>query len=88
VQTRRTIELIQQAKADTNGAAIVLLYIHGWKNNANDAPPDEYKDVEKFKTALDAVAAQVSRRAEKRRLPPLVGIYIGWRGPDRDRRAV
>src|SRR5262249_48922598 len=58
----------------------VLLYIHGWKNNANEAEPPERKDVAKFKTALDFVATQVSHLQQGDRLPPLVGIYIGWRG--------
>lgn len=80
LQTDRALELIEKAKADNGGAAVVLLYIHGWKNNANDAQPPERKDVEKFKTALDAVAVQVSHETTGDRVPPLVGIYIGWRG--------
>jgi hypothetical protein len=80
LQTERALELIGQAKADNGGAAVVLLYVHGWKNNANAAPPDKMKDVEKFQVALDAVAASYSRPDTPGRLPPLVGIYIGWRG--------
>jgi hypothetical protein len=80
LQTDRAVELIRQAKNDNNGAAVVLLYVHGWKNNANAAPPPERKDVEKFKTALDRVATMVSRPSQEGRLPPLVGIFIGWRG--------
>jgi hypothetical protein len=80
VQTDRALQLIEQAKADNGGAAVVLVYIHGWKNNANDAVPPNRKDVEKFKTALDAVATMVSRDTGGQSVPPLVGIYIGWRG--------
>jgi hypothetical protein len=79
LQTERAIELIQQARAD-NGAAVVFLYVHGWKNNANDAPAGTRKDVEKFRTALNRVALMVSHLKHDNRLPPLVGIYIGWRG--------
>lgn len=80
VQTDRAIDLIKQAKADNGGAAVVLLYVHGWKNSANEAPPGKQKDVEKFHTALNAVAAAYSRPAAPGKKPPLVGIYIGWRG--------
>ena len=79
LQTEGAVELIQQARAD-NGAAVVLLYVHGWKNNANAAPPGKRKDVEKFTVALNRVATMVSRLKHDDRLPPLVGIYIGWRG--------
>jgi hypothetical protein len=79
LQTDKAVELIQQARRD-NGAAVVLLYVHGWKNSANDAPPGKVKDVEKFKVALNAVATLVSRAKTDERLPPLVGIYVGWRG--------
>ncbi len=80
LQTDRAVELIGKAKADNGGAAIVLLYVHGWKNNANAAPADEKKDVEKFHDALNAVAAAYSSPGAPGKLPPLVGIYIGWRG--------
>lgn len=80
LQTTRALELIEKAKADNNGAAIVLLYVHGWKNNANAAAPAKRKDVEKFHVALDRVATMVSRLKQGGRLPPLVGVYIGWRG--------
>ncbi|HLG54844.1 MAG TPA: hypothetical protein VI485_05910 [Vicinamibacterales bacterium] len=79
LQTEAAIELIKRAQAD-NGAAVVLLYVHGWKNNANDAPAGTRKDVEKFRTALNRVALMVSHLKHDNRLPPLVGIYIGWRG--------
>jgi len=79
-QTRRVIALIQQAKADNNGEAVVVLYVHGWKNNANAATPPARKDVEKFKTALDRIAIAASRARTDGKLPPLVGVYIAWRG--------
>jgi hypothetical protein len=80
LETQRAIELIQQARTDNGGAAVVFLYIHGWKNNANAATPPNFKDVEKFQVALDRVALMASHRAQGGKLPPLVGIYIGWRG--------
>src|SRR6185436_14934809 len=58
----------------------VVLYVHGWKNNANAASPPARKDVEKFKTALDRIAIVASRARTDGKLPPLVGVYIAWRG--------
>jgi hypothetical protein len=80
LQTDRAVDLIRQAKAANNGAAVVLLYVHGWKNNANQAPPEKMKDVEKFHVALNRVAFEMSSQAQPGRLPALVGIYVGWRG--------
>jgi hypothetical protein len=80
LQTKSIISLIEQAKADNGGAAVVVLYVHGWKNNANAATPPARKDVEKFKTALDRIATMASRVRTDGKLPPLVGIYIAWRG--------
>lgn len=82
LQTKAVVDLIQKAKQDNGGAAVVVLYIHGWKNNANEPPPPTRKDVEKFKTALSAFAAipGVSRLKAGDQLPPLVGVYIAWRG--------
>jgi hypothetical protein len=80
LQTKSIISLIEQAKADNGGAAVVVLYVHGWKNNANAAMPPTRKDVEKFKTALDRIATMASRVRTDGKRPPLVGVYIAWRG--------
>lgn len=82
LQTKGIVDLIEEAKSDNDGAAVVVLYVHGWKNNARAATPPTRKDVEKFHTALNAIAAipGVSRLRDGDRLPPLVGVYIGWRG--------
>jgi hypothetical protein len=80
LQTQSIVSLIEQAKADNDGAAVVVLYVHGWRNNANAATPPNRKDLEKFKTALDRIATMASRVRTDGKLPPLVGIFIGWRG--------
>ena len=79
-QTRRVVSLIEQAKADNDGEAVVVLYVHGWKNNANAATPPTRKDVEKFQVALDRIATIASRARTDGKLSPLVGVYIAWRG--------
>lgn len=66
--------------------AIVVTFIHGWKNNASDASGNVWG----FRDALNDIAKRLDDAFEARRkqgllLPgeepePVVGIYIGWRG--------
>jgi hypothetical protein len=72
-----------QKKLSEENQAIVLLYVHGWKNSANAAPAGKRKDVEKFRVALDKLAALTTEWAERdkpRKPLPIAAIYIGWRG--------
>lgn len=48
-------------------SSVVLIYVHGWKNNANEAPPSKYKDVEKFKQTLTkiVVATGLTRKFKR-----------------------
>lgn len=66
---------------DTKWAAssVVLIYVHGWKNNANQAPAPKLKDVEKFKKTLEEIAPLLTPLPDGRPTP-LVGVYIGWHG--------
>ncbi|HZM87929.1 MAG TPA: hypothetical protein VFF31_15510 [Blastocatellia bacterium] len=65
--------------AQWEASSVVLIYVHGWKNNANQAPPGKYKDVEKFKQTLEEIAPLI-RPLPDGRPTPLVGVYIGWHG--------
>jgi hypothetical protein len=77
-------KLLETEKARAkNGKIITVVYIHGWKNNASDAPPGgKPKDVEKFQGALLELGYRATRaaEAEKREPVPIVGIYLAWRG--------
>jgi hypothetical protein len=94
-QLTNAMRLIQKAKSDSktmdeNGSptnnAVVVVFIHGWKNNASD----DTGNVWGFRDALNDIAKNLTREFEARRergqtLPgeepePVVGIYIGWRG--------
>src|SRR6185503_17661059 len=79
--------LIRTEREGTNtkflSSSVVLIYVHGWKNNANEAPPPQMKDVEKFKKTLAEVASLLEPLPDGRRTP-LVGVYIGWHGKSLD----
>jgi len=79
--------LIRTEREGTNtkflSSSVVLIYVHGWKNNANEAPPPQMKDVEKFKKTLEEVASLLEPLPDGRRTP-LVGVYIGWHGKSLD----
>jgi len=86
-QAIKAEEVIHTERKDSNGrfapSSVVLIYVHGWKNNANEATPPNYKDVEKFKKTLEEIALLLPRLPDGRRTP-LVGVYIGWRGKSLD----
>lgn len=66
---RLTEEL--EALARNEEGLAVIVFIHGWKHNAN--PRDE--NVQSFKQALNEIARSNVLLDRK-----LVGVYIGWRG--------
>lgn len=66
---------IDQARAD-NDKVVVLVYIHGWKNDAN---PDYSTDVAKFQKEVDRLS-HILKQPGAAKAPPMVGIYLAWRG--------
>ena len=81
-QTAKAEELIRAERRGSNdqwaSSSVVLIYIHGWKNNANRSLTKK-KDVEKFQETLEQLAPLLSPLPNGRRTP-LVGVYIGWHG--------
>ena len=77
-------QLLEREKANAPGGAVItVVYIHGWKNNAAEAPPgDKPKDVEKFQSALLELGYRAKQAAEatNARAVPVVGFYMAWRG--------
>jgi len=53
---------------------IILVYVHGWKHNAND---EKDTDLESFGTVLHKLGAAEEESSSPRQV---VGIYIGWNG--------
>jgi hypothetical protein len=82
-QTNEAVKLINAERRinDTQfvSSSVVLIYVHGWKNNADQAVPPKFKDVEKFEAGLAEVAALLPPLPDGRPTP-LVGVFIGWHG--------
>jgi hypothetical protein len=74
-QMMHALDQIDRARAD-NEKVVVLVYIHGWKNDAN---PDYSADVCKFKTEVDRLSRILKQPGEGKN-SPMVGIYLAWRG--------
>jgi hypothetical protein len=66
---------IDKARSD-NERIVVLVYIHGWKNNASEELSD---DVAKFQKEIDRLSL-VLPRPDGNKQPSMVGIYLAWRG--------
>jgi hypothetical protein len=82
LQETKALRLIDAARASTpTGKIIVVVYVHGWKNNASEAEPGgKPKDVEKFRSALAELGFRSQTAAGSRDPIPVVGIYMAWRG--------
>ena len=64
-ELKKTIQTIRDAR---NQAPLVVLFVHGWKNNASD----KSGNVSGFRCELGSIAARYHRN--------VIGIYFGWRG--------
>lgn len=79
-QARKVLALIAHEKARIAGGKIItLVYVHGWKNNGDQAPPGKVKDVERFTSALNELGER-ARLASPANPVPIIGVYIGWKG--------
>lgn len=71
-QVVRAINLIHDLKATAKAqSVIVVVFVHGWKNNASDASGNMWG----FRRILDEIAYQAPEPK-----PPVIGIYVGWPG--------
>lgn len=81
MQADKAVALVAHEKARAAGGKVItLVYVHGWKNNGNQAAPGaKPKDVEKFFMALSELGYR-AWQAQPSGPVPVVGIYVGWRG--------
>lgn len=69
-QLNKVMTMIQNAKkASKNNNAIVITFIHGWKNNASDNTGNVWG----FREELADISREFPNQS-------VVGVYIGWRG--------
>jgi pimeloyl-ACP methyl ester carboxylesterase len=79
-QLPASMEMIETA-AQPNGA-IVVVFVHGWMNNAR-FPDQDNGDLNHFKNDVLAVMSQHETEAARREGRPrrnVVGVYVAWRG--------
>jgi hypothetical protein len=78
-QAERVIEAIERANRSPNGA-IVIVFVHGWKNNAS--VEQERKDgyiLNGFNKLLTELT-RLTRAMDPTSPPEVVGVFIAWRG--------
>jgi pimeloyl-ACP methyl ester carboxylesterase len=81
-QLQSVTDAIREAKKGPTHSVAVIVFVHGWKNNASD----QSGNVWGFRDELQDVARNVCKsesRSERGCVPanvPVLGIYIGWRG--------
>lgn len=76
-QLEDTLELIRDRSASSERGILVVLYVHGWRNNAD--PDLEDGDLVRFQSTLDRIAGNFAK-AEASTPDRVVGVFIGWRG--------
>ncbi len=65
-------------KEDPYGFVEVVVFVHGWKNNASDKSGNVWG----FRESLQGIAQTFNDPSLHKRVKPvpLVGVYVGWRG--------
>jgi pimeloyl-ACP methyl ester carboxylesterase len=78
-QVSRALDLIDQA-GNAESGALVISFVHGWNSNASpDQEVQKGSSLHGFKEFLSGVSASLAR-ANPDSAPPLVGIFLSWRG--------
>ncbi|MEM9084047.1 MAG: hypothetical protein AAGB34_10670, partial [Planctomycetota bacterium] len=80
-QLEDTIDLIRDANQAADDGTLVIIYIHGWKNNAN--PESSEGSLVRFRESVRNVAAQ-SPADRSFAADRVVGVFLGWRGRTSD----
>lgn len=78
IELSDALDQLRKARgADNSQGVLVVVYIHGWQNNADEIP-GSCKDVCLFR---DTLLAHLADSQAKDGSPlKVVGIYLGWRG--------
>ncbi|MEM1167437.1 MAG: hypothetical protein AAGI30_14250 [Planctomycetota bacterium] len=76
-QLNDTLDLIRQRNEEAERGVLVLVYTHGWKNNADPEQTDG--DLTRFRAQLHRIAAEPGFQ-QPDNPDHLIGVYLGWRG--------
>ncbi len=66
------LDRIQEVRRKSHNGAVVVLFIHGWHNNAKW----DNKNLESFRRLLQSLMLREMERHGRR----VIGIYLGWNG--------
>lgn len=82
-QLNEAVDLIRRRNAESSSGVLVIVYIHGWKNNADPALEDGA--LRRFRDSL-ATTAKAQRAKTDGALAPdhVIGVFLGWRGDTSD----
>lgn len=69
------LEVINRAIANSNKPVYLVIYVHGWHNNASIDPKSRSLDTTGFPYLL-------ARRSFQKPDMNVIGVYIGWRGEE------
>jgi hypothetical protein len=80
-QLEDTLELIRDANCAADDGTLVIIYVHGWKNNAN--PDAKDGALARFR---ESVRGNAARNPADRPFAAdrVVGVFLGWRGDTSD----
>lgn len=80
-QLEDTIELIHRTNRDADDGTLVIVYVHGWKNNAD--PTDAEGALARFR---ETVRSNAARNPADRPFAAdrIIGVFLGWRGDTSD----
>lgn len=76
-QLEDTIALIRETNRQSQDGALVVVYVHGWKNNADPENPDGA--LARFRESVRGNASQ-SHADRPFAADRVVGVFLGWRG--------
>lgn len=82
-QVNKALGVIDQAQGGTEGpGAIVVVFVHGWQNNASHGNEDDPQgNLYNLKETLKRIRELEVRSTAPNEVPRNVaGVYIGWRG--------
>ncbi len=79
-QMTRTTELIKRANNEAKQTSLVVVFIHGWQNNASPKQEqEEGKSLHGFKQLLSQIV-ETARINNPTSPPSIIGVYLAWRG--------